>query len=734
VTSLSRYAPPIRAHPLGPLSATLALLLLPASPAGAASPSSPPPASRAVVILAARLDAERFLRRLETPEFAALREASSVGLMNAAVRGPASAESACLTLGAGDRVAAGTTREPVLRPAAADEGGTAAQVYERRLGTGPGSAAALHLGWAQVLAASASDPGGATPGALADALRAAGVALRYVGPERGGRLTGPGVLMAADRRGMLRAVGGGYPGETGRSVGPANTPEVLIVEVAAPPRDGEPERPALEVARTVAASLDPARDLLLVLSPSPATDGGGLSTRLLRSAEGARIPRWDRLCPALVWGARWVGARWLTSPTTRTPGLLANVDVAPTLLAHFGLPAPPEMIGHPAAARREGELPALVAYAHQARRNRSAYVPSMLLWGGCGLLAAGLALGGLISPCRRWLAGAARAALVLVAAFPAAMLVAAGFRFISAHAMVEFIAAAAVVLTVLCSLVGRWWRGGSALWLCYALTAIAFAADMLSGGQRLSLSIMSDFAVTGMRFYGLGNESTGVLIGMSLMLVPWWCQLRGGARLSRGGWIAAVLSWAALIGLIGWPGLGAEFGGALAALLGALAIARFCAAGAPWTRVRPREALAAVAAMALLALAVFAVDALRPAAARSHLGDLARGVLEGKGILWPLIRRKAEMNLRLLTAVPFVASLAAVAPVLLLWYYGAGRRSLAGLRARPLVGAGITGTLIAAVAALLLNDSGVVAWALATAAALVVWFDLLLEERPPATA
>ena len=70
------------------------------------------------------------------------------------------------------------------------------------------------------------------------------------------------------------------------------------------------------------------------------------------------------------------------------------------------------------------------------------------------------------------------------------------------------------------------------------------------------------------------------------------------------------------------------------------------------------------------------IDALRPAQERSHLGDLALRMTGGHGELWEIVRRKLLMNLRLVTAVPFVASMAAVAPVLLLWYHGSGQRSI----------------------------------------------------------
>src|SRR5262249_45109782 len=169
---------------------------------------------------------------------------------------------------------------------------------------------------------------------------------------------------------------------------------------------------------------------------------------------------------------------------------------------------------------------------------------------------------------------ATRAALALIASVPLAMLLAGPFRFFTAHRLLEFIAAAALGLGLLAWVLGR---RGSPLWVIYLLTPAAIAGDILLGGHSLALALLSDFPVTGIRFYGIGAEYMGVLLGMGLMLVPWAAALRGRERLEGPGWALAWVVWLAIIFLLGWPGLGAKFGGALTALVGVLATARLCA-------------------------------------------------------------------------------------------------------------------------------------------------------------
>lgn len=70
--------------------------------------------------------------------------------------------------------------------------------------------------------------------------------------------------------------------------------------------------------------LDPAKDLLILLSPSPPREAVELG---------------DSFAPIIMRGGIFTGGL-LSSPTTKTPGLISNVDVAPTVLKHLKLFTP----------------------------------------------------------------------------------------------------------------------------------------------------------------------------------------------------------------------------------------------------------------------------------------------------------------------------------------------------------------------------------------------------------
>jgi hypothetical protein len=642
------------------------------------------------------MDAERFLRILAEPAYGSLKAGSAAGLMNDAVRAPATEAAGYLTLGAGERLSGVETGQPILLPGARCEHSSACDVYARRVGPVPPGAAALDLGWAILEASVPPEAGRARPGAMAEALRAAGVRVVYAGPVAD-ELRGLATLTACDGHGILYDIQPVPPWrfeDKGR-------PELIVLDLR-PSLPISRERQALDRALSLSRSVSRERDKLIVASPLPGPDR-------------------RRLAPVLFWGRGWEG-RTLTSATTHTSGLIANIDLAPTILDCFHLEAPVEMGGRPVRPVPVRSLASLEAYAREARVNERALLATIIVWGAYAFLAGVLAVVSLTQRVSAGWLGAARAGLPFLAAVPLAMLIAAGYFFHSAAALVAVIAAAALAIGLACALLGR--VAPPLCWM-FGLTTVAILADILFGGRRLALSLLSDFPVTGMRFYGIGNEYMGVLIGAGLLVVPWAWQQRGRDRLDLPGWLLAMTLWGVMVFALGWPGLGANFGGALGALVGVLATARLCASG----RFRWWDALLALAAVIAAAVLLFWIDAHRPAGAQTHLAGLLRGVRGDPGLFLEVVRRKIGMGIRLLTAVPFVATLVAVAPVLYLWYHAAGARSLAALKQRPLLAAGIGGTLIGAVAALLMNDSGVVPWGVATAAALAAWLDTLLADR-----
>ena len=462
----------------------------------------------------------------------------------------------------------------------------------------------------------------------------------------------------------------------------------------------------------------PERTLMLVVPTPPLTAHG----------------RWDQLTPFLVAGPT-VGAgpaATLTSDTTQTPGLVAARDLAPTLLDVLHIPPPLQMTGAPVRPAGPADLEAarslLRRLDRQTRLNQEAQDP--LFW-GIGLIAPALLFPSLAlflagrmtrrSPACRFALSSTR----LLAAWPLALLFAPLFHPVSVGVYLGTIAA-------LTALIGWCFAPLQA----FSLTAVLLLLDGLWGTPLVSQSVLSAYALAGIRFYGIGNEYMGLLLGGALLAAATTRLPRNGLprrgvasqsptpdaqppasrpspghteegwRSRGGGLLSGTAFWFALVTLIlSCPSFGAKAGGAITAS------AVFTLA---WLRLRGvplkfRHGLAGLAiGFGLVFLWALLGDVLH--LRRTHL-ETAVGALEGGrlGYIWGVSVRKVGLAVRVflhpgtLLGVLALALLGLMARTLL-WpqvadYYAAHRRLAAVSEA------GLWGGLVC----VLFNDSGIVA-------------------------
>lgn len=200
------------------------------------------------------------------------------------------------------------------------------------------------------------------------------------------------------------------------------------------------------------------------------------------------------------------------------------------------------------------------------------------------------------------------------------------------------------------------------------LLVIFVGVGLLHGGDLLRWSGFGYVLQEGARYYGVGNEMAGSLLGA-----------QSGFLLTESvGW--GLLRWLATALVVGAPFWGANVGAMLSAL---------CVAGAQALRLRRRLFwMASVTLLLVLGVVVWEALSAHP----THLGTFLHAPQAWGPTLW----RKAQMNLALLLR-------SAWTPLLVL--------SSLGLKGAP------KAVWIGALALLVLNDSGVVA-----AAAMLVWW------------
>ena len=440
--------------------------------------------------------------------------------------------------------------------------------------------------------------------------------------------------------------------------------------------------------------LDKERDLLLIVTPT--------------SPSAAPSPH---LGVAVAVGPGFPAGSWLSSASTRMPGIVTLVDVAPTVLATRGIERPLSMLGR-TFQPEEGMSDRLAAAATLDQESVFAYEsqPALVSWFIVAQVlvyaAAAWSLRHRRKPGRR-AARALEAGVLAAALFPLATYLATP---LDAHAlgMAGMVGAlAAIDITVVGILLvlpltplDRLLVGG--------LTFLALiAGDLALGGSLQLNALFGNYPLVGGRFAGLGN--TGFALFAAAALVCGGLIVQRGKPSTEpakwGGLGAAAALFAAAVVVDGAPQLGADVGGVVA-LAPAAGLTYVLLTG---RRPGPRV-IAAIVAGSVAVLALFAwTDLARPEGERTHLGRLLEAVGErGAEPVIDAVARKLASNLEIFRLSPWswVAPIviAAVALIVLRWQELS--ELMPSLRA-ALLGALVLGALGAAV-----NDSGIVVPAL----------------------
>jgi hypothetical protein len=433
--------------------------------------------------------------------------------------------------------------------------------------------------------------------------------------------------------------------------------------------------------------------LVILLSPSPNEDA------------------FDHMTPIVVRSPRHTGGL-LRSGTTQRAGIVASLDVAPTMLDYFHLPSPPSFNGRRARAveargERIAALVATDARAYEGDRIRALFLPIFGAYMGLVIV---LTLVGGTLPGSKWPRPGAQARvlpLVALAAPAAGLLVR-----LATPARTGEVVLLVLILAVsagLAAVAVRVRRHALAPvgFLCVLLAAV-IVGDAFTGCRLQVASAFGYSPIVGVRFYGLGNEGVALLLGATMMAIA--CAIcpdvptrRRLTRLARERlWSAAVVSLIATV-VIGHPRRGANTGGAIAAVAG------FAAFLMVFARVRPSwRAAAAVALLIVVIVGGFVwMDAHRPPDSETHMGRAARAILHG-GLptLKQIILRKLTSNVRVAAWSPWVLP---AGPVLLAVIVAALRPIRLVQRAyaaAPSLRPAAIGLVTAAIVGFLFNDSG----------------------------
>jgi len=374
-------------------------------------------------------------------------------------------------------------------------------------------AGAVVEGWQAARRRAEDAPQLLRPGLLGAQIRGGAA---YAGIAGTGNIDG---VAAADREGRIAAVSlGTAPTLLARIAALKESKRVVVADLPGG-TEGYADLHALSEGR-------PEGELLIVVQRAP------------------EAPRHELLWTA-VGGLAGGGGKTLTSQTTNERGLIAAVDLAPTILHHLGLtPIPADMRGDP--IRTDGPLQsaslrALFARLHVIGGRRLKALAFLLsAWALLLLLSASW------PSTRAW---AMRAGALGVLWAPVAMLIPAALE---PSAAVEYatIALACLALGALTDLLLPWPRAPLAPALA---CVVVLTADALAGTQLLVRSLLGPNPILGARFYGIGNELKSglavlVFAGVAAALYPAVRWRRAAATMAVSGIVLTVIEGSARIG------------------------------------------------------------------------------------------------------------------------------------------------------------------------------------------
>lgn len=430
----------------------------------------------------------------------------------------------------------------------------------------------------------------------------------------------------------------------------------------------------------------------------------------------------QRLSPILVVGKGFQRGV-LTSTSTRWPGIVCNVDIAPTILSIFNIPMGEArdagMIG--TTIRSVPTKNPLNHIKHLDRWSASMHASLPRVYTSFGLVEGLLVLIS-IAGCvaTRWKSKAIlRVGKFLVTTallLPLMMIPVGWWKFASSGTCEQATVWLSVGLAAVCALSLAFWQRSTSFWVM--IGALILCADLVLHFSRYSPFAFS--LVSGSRFYGMGNEHTALLVAFLLL----WVGL--GAE-EEGRWVTvakAVLCVLA-VALLSNSSFGANFGGSLtaAAALGTAVIGMSCT---KWTWKQTVVMLAFIAFTVGLNL----MDVTRSPHIQSHIGRTYGMALDhGFQSVVEVASRKLAMNWRFMTETP-ISFLALVIMALATWCIHRPFPLLKELfDARPRLQRALWGAPVGMLVGFLANDSGIVVLVMMLVVYVPAILGLIIEER-----
>ncbi len=416
--------------------------------------------------------------------------------------------------------------------------------------------------------------------------------------------------------------------------------------------------------------------ILVLISPNPGVDN--------------YEKEYDQLTPIAIWGAG-IQPSVLHSPATKLSGFITNTDFAPTVASLCGIKLLGPTYGS-AAVLESGD------FSTWDRRidgmtEKAKYQTLAQMWvPAIAAILSLVMLTGLMNwkePAR----GVAPKIVSVYSLFVVCLLIC--LQYNQLPILVPCLTAALILLIINQS---RNWLASITLVCSLTVAAELFILlDILFNQCSLTASSLLGYnLLEGARYYGVGNEAMGILIGATTIIT-------GLISVRKSGLLIGCAIWLFVAAVLGVPSLGAKAGGLIVALV---SLAAFVAANAKLPANRAQKlAIVFGAPIAIGLLSLVAISHFEGSHVSQTMGQAKE---HGSSVIWSVIVRKAAMDTHLVFHSAWILVLMVTLVGLTITYRTHGAQIQADPLRRSIL---LTGCASIA-ACLVLNDAGVVAAAL----------------------
>ncbi|MFZ7103968.1 MAG: hypothetical protein ACOWWO_15120 [Peptococcaceae bacterium] len=665
----------------------------------------------AVLIILDRVNVEDIK---DCPNIRKIISNGAMGLMNIRTAGRYDAGSGYLSIGAGTRASALSGGKKVYQWGETVEGEKAEILFENITGREPAPGNLVVLDMPVLIAENKKLDHEVTPGLLGEVLQKHHVKVTLLGAaDTALGKNRAGALIAMNKLGLVQQ--GEVTGVDSRDVESPfllktdyiqirelfkkYAPEkgLIVIQLGdpvrsdgyrqyLPPARGEAFRSnaladADDFIGEIFAELNLAEDLFMIITPFPSLNGYNQK---------------DLLTPFIMAG-KDIKAGLTVTPTTRRPGILTNMDVAPTILSFFDIEIPSAMLGQPVAGiSRENSLEQLLKLNHQIT---STYLHRAYLIKPFVALQIIISLGFLVLFFLRkqWLKYLKP--LILAGMSIPLVLLFLG-RFVSNSLTAQYLWL--VVLTALLIFVFTRFRETLVIvsLLCL-ITGLCILSDLFFGAPLMKVSALGYDPIGGSRYYGLGNEYMGVLIGA---LIIGCTSLLDKVKADKKGVFPVALLFLAAFYLILSPSFGSNVGGTISGF-GAFSITLLLA-----LKIKPNSKHFLFLGCGLFLSLVVLFFLLSQFSPPSHISKTADLIKEnGLFSLLAIFSRKLAMNYKLIRYTVWTRALLASIAVIAALLYRPPYLLRKIFQKNEYLYSGFIGTGVGCLLALICNDSGIVA-------------------------